>query len=110
VSDLSHVSGMGTMGSGPEETRRAVRLRITGRVQGVGFRWFAREEARGLSLAGRVRNLPDGSVEVVAAGDPLALARFRERLRQGPPGGRVQEIEEQELAIVPPGDGFEIDH
>jgi acylphosphatase len=100
----------------PEEPRRAsppvraVRLRITGRVQGVGFRGFARAEARDLGLSGRVKNLPDGSVEVVAVGAPPALARLRERLREGPPGGRVQKIEEQELVLLPEEEGFEIDH
>jgi acylphosphatase len=94
----------------PSQPARAVRLRITGRVQGVGFRWFAREEARDLGLSGRVKNLPDGSVEVVAVGAPPALESLRERLRQGPPGGRVQGIEEQELAILPDEQGFEIDH
>jgi acylphosphatase len=87
-----------------------VRLRLTGRVQGVGFRWFVRQAARELGLAGRVRNLPDGSVEALAAGDSAALASFGERLREGPPGARVAKIEEQELAPVPDWDGFEIDH
>jgi acylphosphatase len=92
----------------PPAPRQAVRLRILGRVQGVGFRWFVREEARELGLSGRVKNLPDGSVEVVAVGAPPALDRLRERLRNGP--GRVQGIEEQELTIVPAEDGFQIDH
>ena len=96
-------------GPGPRRPPSAVRLRLKGRVQGVGFRWFARQAARELGVAGRVRNLPDGSVEALAAGDPATLASFRERLRQGPPGARVQEIEEQELATVPDWDGFEID-
>jgi acylphosphatase len=86
-----------------------VRLRVTGRVQGMGFRWFVQQEARELGLAGRVKNLPDGSVEVVARGKPSALARLRDRLREGPPGARVQKIEHQELAIVPEGEGFEHD-
>ena len=89
---------------------RAVRLRLTGRVQGVGFRWFARHVARELGIAGRVKNLPDGSVETVAAGTPAELATFRERLREGPPGARVLAVEEQELAVVPDWEGFEIDH
>lgn len=97
------------MSGPPPEPRQAVRLRILGRVQGVGFRWFTREEARELGLSGRVRNLPDGSVEVVAVGNRAALESLRERLREGPPGGRVQEIEEQELAILPNETGFEID-
>jgi acylphosphatase len=95
---------------GPSPPATAVRLRLTGRVQGVGFRWFARQTARELGLAGRVKNLPDGSVEVVASGEPPALASLRERLREGPSGARVQRIEEQELASVPDWDGFEIDH
>jgi len=90
--------------------RRAVRLRLTGRVQGVGFRWFARRVARELGVAGRVRNLPDGSVETVAVGDLSGLATFRERLREGPPGARVLAVEEQEIAVVPDWEGFEIDH
>jgi len=95
--------------TGRGEPRRAVRLRLTGRVQGVGFRWFTRRAARELGIAGRVRNLPDGSVEVLAAGDPARLARLCETLREGPPGARVQAVEEQELAVVPEEDGFEID-
>jgi acylphosphatase len=86
-----------------------VRLRLTGRVQGVGFRWFTRQAARELGLAGRVRNLPDGSVEVLAAGTPENLTALRETLREGPPGGRVQAVEEQEISIFPDWEGFEID-
>ncbi|HEX7182697.1 MAG TPA: acylphosphatase [Thermoanaerobaculia bacterium] len=88
---------------------RALRLLIDGKVQGVGFRWFARNAGRELGLAGRVRNLRDGRVEVHAAGDPEQLAAFVERLRQGPPASRVTSIEEQELSSVPSWDGFEID-
>jgi acylphosphatase len=98
--------------AGPAEPGKpptAVRLRIRGRVQGVGFRWFVCREARELGLSGRVKNLPDGSVEVLASGNPETLAKLRERLRQGPPSGRVEGIEEQELASVPGWEGFEID-
>ncbi|HZF12858.1 MAG TPA: acylphosphatase [Thermoanaerobaculia bacterium] len=102
---MSDGGGIGGVGS-----RRAVRLRLTGRVQGVGFRWFARRAARELGVAGRVRNLPDGSVEAVAVGDPAGLAQFHERLREGPPGSRVLAVEEQEIAVVPDWEGFEIDH
>jgi acylphosphatase len=88
---------------------RALRLLIDGKVQGVGFRWFVRHAGRELGLAGRVRNLRDGRVEVHVAGDPEPLAAFVERLRQGPPASRVTGIEEQELSSVPAWDGFEID-
>ena len=89
---------------------RAFRIRIDGRVQGVGFRWFVRRAAQELGLAGRVRNLPNGQVEVEAAGDPERLEAFRGRLRQGPPGARVAGMTEQELSPVPAWEGFVIDH
>lgn len=89
--------------------RRAFRFRVSGRVQGVGFRWFTREAGRELGLAGRVRNLPDGRVEVAAVGGPERLEAFRERLRQGPQGAWVTGIEEEEIPTVPEWDGFVID-
>ena len=88
---------------------RAVRFWVSGRVQGVGFRWYVRREAQSLGLAGRVRNLPDGRVEALAAGPPDLLERLRHSLRQGPPGARVTDLTEQELTFVPPWDTFEID-
>jgi membrane protein YqaA with SNARE-associated domain/acylphosphatase len=84
--------------AGGDRSRRAYRL--DGRVQGVGFRAFIRREAQGLGLAGWTRNAPDGSVEVEAAGDPDSLASFEERLRQGPPGARVDRVATRDL----PGD------
>jgi acylphosphatase len=80
------------------------RFEVQGRVQGVGFRWFVRERARALGLAGWVRNLPSGSVELVAAGEMEALQRLDAALRAGPPGARVDDVvrrpvdEESELA------------
>jgi acylphosphatase len=64
-------------------------VRITGRVQGVGFRWFVREEARRLGLSGWVTNRPDGEVEVRAAGESSSLARLRRALEVGPTGATV---------------------
>jgi acylphosphatase len=88
---------------------RAFRFRVSGRVQGVGFRWFTRLVALEVGLAGRVRNLPDGRVEVEAVGGSEAIETFRRRLRQGPPGAWVIGLEEQELSPVPVWDGFTID-
>ncbi|MDD5303207.1 MAG: acylphosphatase, partial [Elusimicrobia bacterium] len=62
-------------------TRRHVTFR--GRVQGVGFRWFAKETADSLGLAGWVKNRADGSVEAEAAGTKGALDEFERRLRTG---------------------------
>ena len=69
-------------------------VRVRGVVQGVGFRWFVRERARRLGLAGWVRNLPDGSVEVVASGDPAQLDLLRDELRRGPRGASVESLDE----------------
>ncbi|MFQ5768051.1 MAG: acylphosphatase [Acidobacteriota bacterium] len=65
---------------------------ISGRVQGVGFRWFVLGIARDLGLSGTVRNLPDGRVEVEAQGDPSDLDRLKVHLAQGPPGARVHQV------------------
>ena len=67
---------------------------VRGRVQGVGFRWFVRETARGLDLAGWVRNRPDGAVEVEADGNDAAIARLRAALSQGPEGAAVSALDD----------------
>lgn len=86
----------------------ATRLLIRGIVQGVGYRMFAARVARTLGLNGFVRNLDDGRVEVVVAGPAEVLERFRNDLRTGPPGGRVDGIESTEDEIRDGGQGFEI--
>lgn len=68
------------------------RFRVTGRVQGVGFRWWAEAQAQALGLAGFVRNEPDGAVSGEAAGPLEALAAFRDRLAQGPSAARVADL------------------
>lgn len=80
---------------------------LTGRVQGVGFRWWTRRAAREMGIRGTVRNRPDGAVEVHAAGPPGALERFEEWLREGPSGARVDAVEEVRSEGSLP-DGFEI--
>jgi len=85
---------------------------LSGRVQGVGFRYFVRTLARELGLSGRVCNLPDGRVEITAAGDPETLARFEQEVRSGPPGAHVTGVEQEEerADAGAPWDSFEIDH
>ena len=68
------------------------RYRVDGRVQGVGFRWYVREQARALALAGWVRNEPDGTVVLVAAGEAAMLETFERQLRVGPRHSAVAEI------------------
>ena len=63
---------------------------VSGRVQGVGFRYFVVQVARRAGLVGWVRNLPDGTVECEAEGDRSALEWFLEQLRRGP--GRVEAV------------------
>jgi acylphosphatase len=65
---------------------------VSGRVQGVGFRWWTLGKGRRLGLSGTVRNLRDGSVEVRAAGPAEALDELERWLRQGPPGARVDGV------------------
>lgn len=81
----------------PTETRRA--FRVHGRVQGVGFRWWTWRRASELGLRGAVRNLPDGTVEVLAAGPADAVERLRALLYDGPPAAEVVRVEDGE----PPG-------
>jgi acylphosphatase len=73
--------------------RAAAHLIVTGRVQGVGFRWHARERARELGLAGWIRNLADGRVEAWIEGEPVSVGQMRAWLEHGPPGARVERVE-----------------
>lgn len=75
---------------------------VSGRVQGVAFRWHARDEARARGVAGWVRNLSDGRVEVFAEGERAALESFVAWLREGPPAARVTDVAVQDAR--PEGD------
>ena len=66
---------------------------VSGRVQGVGFRYFIVREAEALGLAGWVRNLPDGRVEVLASGEEGPVDALEGRLWQGPPHAHVGGVE-----------------
>jgi acylphosphatase len=69
---------------------------ISGRVQGVGFRWFVEHEARRIGVVGTVRNLDDGRVEATAAGTDEQLSALKAKLQQGPRAARVDMVEERE--------------
>ncbi len=77
-----------------EDGTRRKGYRLTGRVQGVGFRWWTRKTAQELGLRGTVRNRVDGSVEIHAEGPEEAMERFRSRLDHGPSSARVKDVEE----------------
>jgi len=80
----------------------AMRLRVRGRVQGVGFRWFVRVSARRLGLSGWVANAPDGSVEIAASGDQAKLDELRRAVGRGPDGAHVEAID-----MLPPVENLE---
>jgi acylphosphatase len=88
----------------------ARRLLLTGRVQGVGFRYFTRKAAQELGVVGTVANLPDGRVEIEAAGDPAAVEELARRVRQGPRFAEVREVVEEEIAEPPPWEDFRVVH
>ena len=80
---------------------------MRGSVQGVGFRWFAKELAGSMRLSGWVRNRKDGSVELEIEGSTESLNEFERRLRSGNPSAMVKEI--VAVPVAPKGDnGFEI--
>jgi acylphosphatase len=75
------------------EPRVRVRALVRGRVQGIGFRAFVLHHARALGVGGTVANRPDGTVECVAEGSRPAVDALVERLRRGPFGARVDNLE-----------------
>ena len=86
-------------------------VRVTGVVQGVGFRWFVRERARRLGLSGWVRNLSDGTVEVMASGDDGQLELLKGELLRGPRGAAVDALEPvTETPVEPLAQPFGIIH
>jgi acylphosphatase len=90
--------------------RARVCLRISGRVQGVGFRYSAMDEARRLGVSGWVRNTHDGTVELVAEGDREQLQRLVTWCHVGPRGALVTDVEERWLEHRGEFDGFRIHH
>ena len=86
----------------------AKRFLVSGRVQGVGFRWFVQDHAAAEGVHGWVRNLPDGRVEALVEGDDQAVLRVERALRRGPSGADVEQVVVE--AAVPSGraTGFSI--
>ena len=81
------------------EQKLAKLYRVRGRVQGVGFRYFVEQAAKGLDVRGWVRNHDDGSVEVYALGTSAQLSDLAGLLWQGPRWAEVRGVDESEAAI-----------
>jgi acylphosphatase len=90
---------------GASNVTRAIRYLIAGRVQGVYYRAATAARAQQLQLRGSVRNLPDGRVEVIAAGDDAAQCELATWLWRGPPAARVESVHIQEW-LEPVDEGF----
>lgn len=73
--------------------RRRFTALISGRVQGVGFRYYAERQAKRLAIAGCISNLADGTVEIVAEGNEEALERLLDWCHQGPPSAAVDAVQ-----------------
>ncbi len=86
----------------------ARRFIVTGRVQGVGYRYYVQDHAAVEGVHGFVRNLPDGSVEAVIEGDDESVLRVERALRRGPASARVEHVEVEELAPSGRATGFSV--
>jgi acylphosphatase len=88
--------------------RVARRFLISGRVQGVGFRYFAQATAAREGISGWVKNLPDRCVEVIAEGEAEAVERLERALRHGPLGARVEDVEVEDRMPTGRHTGFSV--
>lgn len=91
-----------------QAARRQIHLFVSGRVQGVGFRYFVYETAEREGISGWVRNLPDGRVEIVAQGTVLALEAFVRAVQKGPPSSHVESLAKQQEPLSRPFPDFRV--
>ena len=94
--------------SGRGEEAPARHIVVSGRVQGVGFRFSTRYTAERLGITGWVRNLPDGRVEVHLQGEAGAMGEMVDWLQRGPAGAQVTSLEEVPAAAEPGLEGFAV--
>jgi acylphosphatase len=85
---------------------RAIEVRVGGRVQGVGFRWFVVRAAEAHGVRGWVRNRDDGDVELRAEGPRDVIESFLSTVRLGPPAARVERFDAREVESGGQGPGF----
>ena len=86
----------------------ARRFLVSGRVQGVGFRYFVQDHAAVEGVHGYVQNLPDGRVEAFVEGDEEAVLRVERAVRRGPPGAHVDDVRREPAAPTGRATGFSI--
>jgi acylphosphatase len=95
---------------GDNNDLRRVHLWVSGRVQGVFFRATTREQAEARGLTGWVRNAPDGRVEAEVQGAPDAVEQLIDDCRSGPPAAQVDEVDVEEISVVPDERSFDLAH
>ena len=78
---------------------KAVSIKVTGRVQKVGYRYYGRLAARDFHIVGRIDNLPDGSVHIIAQGEESDLQDFIDYCKKGPTWARVDSIDVQTIDL-----------
>ena len=83
-------------------------IRVTGRVQGVGFRYYVQQQAKLLNVTGWTRNTVDGGVMVVAQGPEPAVKRLIDYLWIGPPLSLVKSVHPAELQVIESYSNFEV--
>jgi acylphosphatase len=86
----------------------AKRFLVSGRVQGVGFRYFVQDHAAVEGVHGYVRNLPDGRVEALIEGDDESVLRVERALRRGPAGARIDDVIVETAAPSGRATGFSV--
>ena len=96
------------MGGEDIEMEKAVHLLISGKVQGVFYRYTAQKIATRLNLRGWVKNLPNGKVEAIAIGPPSAVDTFIAWCHEGPPGAVVTDVKVESLPSPPEVEGFNV--
>ena len=89
--------------------RAARRVRVIGNVQGVFFRAWTRDEAQRLGVSGWIRNASDGSIKAHVEGSEAGVEQLISRMREGPPGATVEDVQVQETAFESL-DRFEVRH
>ncbi len=87
---------------------KTLQVLVKGRVQGVFFRAFVKQNAQALGVKGFVRNRPDGSVEAVCFGNKNVLSKLLKKIKQGPMLARVEKVEAKEIAKPELNESFEV--